>query len=77
MAAGRLENGNTTSMYVSLWPEFVIFSKYYWAFFHYKCHTYMITKSNSSVENDKNYCLSKSFLYSNENFADLGYKRVI
>ena len=30
MAAGRLENGNTTSIYVSLWSESVIFSKYYW-----------------------------------------------
>ena len=37
----------------------------------------MITKSNSLVENGKNYCLSGSFLYSNENFADLEYKRVI
>ena len=37
----------------------------------------MITKSNSMFENGKNYCLSKTFLYSNENFADLEYKRVI
>ena len=30
VAAGRLENGNTTSIYVSIWSESVIFSKYYW-----------------------------------------------